>query len=130
MTYRVTIETHKTYVQARLDGARTPENLLRYLREAYLACVQHGRRDLLLEMHLGNADLDSSAIYRVVLQRAAEGARLRRIAYVETGMVSAAKSRFAETVAVNRAVNVRLFPTLGEARAWLEAEPPSGAPSP
>jgi hypothetical protein len=122
MSYRLTVEAHETYVHARLDGTRTPQNLLRYMREAYLACVQHGRSDLLLEMNLANADLDTSAIYRVVLQRAADGAKLRRIAYVETGAVSAAKSRFAETVAVNRAVNVRLFPTLGEARAWLESE--------
>ena len=122
MTYRLTVEAHETYVHARLDGTRTPQNLLRYMREAYLACVQHGRSDLLLEMNLASADLDISAIYRIVLQRAADGAKLRRIAYVETGAVSAAKSRFAETVAVNRAVNVRLFPTLGEAKAWLESE--------
>ncbi|HET7403792.1 MAG TPA: hypothetical protein VFJ62_18480 [Usitatibacter sp.] len=122
MSYRFTAEAHETYVHARLDGTRTPENLLRYMREAYLACVQHGRSDLLLEMNLANADLDTSAIYRVILQRAADGAKLRRIAYVETGAVSPAKSRFAETVAVNRAVNVRLFPTLGEARAWLESD--------
>ena len=130
MTYRFSAEAHETYVHARLDGTRTPENLLRYMREAYLACVQHGRSDLLLEMNLANADLDSSAIYRVIMQRAADGAKLRRIAYVETGAVSAAKSRFAETVAVNRAVNVRLFPTLGEAKAWLESDAPGAAPMP
>jgi hypothetical protein len=124
MSYRLTIEPHETYVQARLDGVRTPENLLRYLREAYLACLQHGKRDLLLEINLVNADLDSSSIYRVVVQRAADGAKLGRIAYVETGVTSLAKARFAETVAVNRAVNVRLFPTLREARAWLESESP------
>jgi hypothetical protein len=130
MAYRVTVEPHETYVHARLDGTRTPENLLRYMREAYLACLQHGRPDLLLEMNLANADLDSSAIYRVILQRAADGAKLRRIAYVETGAVSAAKSRFAETVAVNRAVNVRLFPSLGEAKAWLESEAAAAARTP
>jgi hypothetical protein len=122
MSYRVTIEKHGTYVHARLDGARTPDNLMRYMRESYLACVQHGVRDLLLEMNLTTGDLDSSAIYRVILQRASDGAKLRRIAYVETGVANPAKARFAETVAVNRAVNVRLFATLGEAESWLEAD--------
>jgi hypothetical protein len=36
-----------------------------------------------------------------------EGTKLQRIAYVQASMTDPAKPRFAETVAVNRGVNVR-----------------------
>ena len=127
MTYRLSIEAHGTYLQARLEGERTVGNMQRFLQEAFLACVKHGTPDLLLEMNLANASMDSSAIYRVVLDRAADGAKLRRIAYVETGASDPAKARFAETVALNRAVNVRLFASLAEARRWLESSADAGA---
>ena len=32
------------------------------------------------------------------------------------------RSKFAETVAVSRGLNVRVFPTVREAAAWLEGE--------
>jgi hypothetical protein len=45
------------------------------------------------------------------------------IAFVDTNPEhDAARMRFAETVAVNRGVRLRVFPTVGEAEKWIQEE--------
>ena len=96
--------------------------MLRFLEEAHTACVKSGRSCLLLEMCLSGPSLAALSIYQVISQRVAEGAQLRRIAYVEPVTTDPGKARFAETIAVNRGVNVRLFPDSAAAARWLAAE--------
>jgi hypothetical protein len=55
----------------------------------------------------------------VVSQRAPTGATLAKIAYVDPATSDPAEARFAETVALNRGVNVRLFPDVASAAQWL-----------
>ena len=119
MSYELTIEERPTYLHAKVTGERTPENALRFLEEVYAACVASGRSDALLEMRLSGPSLGTSGIFRVISERSPDGSRLRRIAYVEGSMGDPAKARFAETVAVNRNVNVRLFPDVAAAARWL-----------
>ncbi|HXZ50346.1 MAG TPA: hypothetical protein VEG27_15125 [Usitatibacter sp.] len=119
--YRLTIREHPSYLHARADGELTPGNALRFLEDAYAACVQGGRGALLLEMCLEGPSLDAGSIFEVISQRVADGSKLAKIAYVECGGGDPAKARFAETVAVNRGVNVRLFPDTGAAARWLAA---------
>ena len=82
--YKLTIEEHPTYLHTKGEGPRTPENALRFLRETHAACVRLGRRDVLLEMAFTGAAFDASAIFGMVSERAPEGAKLGRIAYVES----------------------------------------------
>jgi hypothetical protein len=120
--YQLTIEAHPTYLHARVSGERTPENALRFLKEVFEACVRTGHSSALLEMQFSGPSLATGDIFRVISQRSPEGAALRRIAYVEASMSDPAKARFAETVATNRAVNVRLFTDVVEAARWLGME--------
>jgi hypothetical protein len=115
----VTIEEQPTYLHAKLVGERTPNNLLRFLEEVHAACVKLDRSAVLLEMDLSGPSLDVGAIFSVIAQRSPEGAKLHKIAYVEDSMADPARARFAETVALNRGVNVRLFGDLDAARQWL-----------
>jgi hypothetical protein len=52
MRYQLVIEEHPGYVHAKAAGKRTPENVLRFLQDAYAACVKRERASLLLEMKL------------------------------------------------------------------------------
>jgi hypothetical protein len=106
-------------VHAKVAGERTPENVLKFFREAHAACDAHGRHSVLLEMGFSGPSMSAESIYRVVSQRSGEAMKLRKIAYVETGDY-VANARFAETVAFNRGVNVRLFPDIASAARWLE----------
>jgi hypothetical protein len=117
--YRLTLEEHPGYLHATAEGKRTPENVRRFLEDAYRACVEKDRSSLLLEMRLSGPTLETTAIFNVISQRATDGAKLRRIAYIDPLTSSMAQARFAETVAVNRGVNVRLFADVETAARWL-----------
>jgi len=120
--YQVTIAERPAYLHAKVVGPRTPENALRYLQEVYAACMRTGLSNVLLEMCFSGPSLGAPGVFNVISQVSANGAKLGRIAYVEASMDGPLKARFAETVALNRAVNVRLFFDLDEAARWLEDE--------
>lgn len=122
MSYRLTIEERPGYVYAKVVGERTPANALRFLQEAYAACVKSGRDALLLEMALSGPSLNTTHIFNVISERVPAGRGLRKIAYVQTELDDPAMPYFAETVAVNRGVNVRLFQSVDAAEQWLSEE--------
>jgi len=120
MAYRLTIEVHATYLHAKAEGPRTPENALRALKDINKACVESGRRDVLVEMSLEGPGFEAGTIYNLIEKRAPEGVKLGRIAYVENAP-AATKTAFVENLAVNRGVNLKLFADVDSARRWLVA---------
>ena len=120
--YRATLTQTAKYLHARVEGPRTPENARRFLKEVHDACVERGCNAVLLEMSFTGPSLDTGSIFRVISQSSPEGSRLRRIAYVEASIADPSKAKFAESVAFNRGVNVRLFNDVGSAARWLDTE--------
>lgn len=123
--YRFEIEDRQGYLHATATGPRTPQNALRFLREAYAACVDREVQNLLLEMNLAGPSLGTYDVYRVITERSPDGVKLGRIAYVDDVADDPRQVRFAETFAVNRGMNVRLFNDVLEAARWLEESPGS-----
>ena len=121
LPYHLTIEERPGYLRATVTGAHNPQNALRFLTEAFAACVKTGHAALLLDFRLTGPSLDTSSIFDVVAQRTAIAAKLRKIAYVDHSGHGRdpGKMKFAETVALNRGVNVRLFHELDDAQRWL-----------
>lgn len=126
--YAMTVEENPGYVHAMATGERTAANARRFLEEAYQACVRLGRDALLVEVRFDGPSLPLGSIFAVIKDRAMDGASLRRIAYVEPNLRDAEQASFAELVALNRGVNVRLFADIAAARAWLSGEPPDRRP--
>jgi hypothetical protein len=122
MPYEFSIEERPTYVHAKVVADRSAANALRFLEDAYAACVKSGRSSLLLEMHLAGGSLTTTSVYNVISQRVPDGRQLGKIAYVDTSPDQPAMAHFAETVAINRGVNVRLFPNVAAAEEWLLSE--------
>lgn len=122
--YVMTLEENAGYLHAMATGDRTAANALRFLEEAYAACLRMGYGSLLVEVRFTGPSLSLGSVFAVISDRAMDGAALRRIAYVEPLLEDPEAARFAELVAVNRGVNVRLFPDLDAARAWLGEELP------
>jgi len=120
--YHLETQDRNGYLHARVVGPRTPENAQRFLKEAYEACVRKGYSALLLEMGLTGPALDMASVFRVIANRAPDGAKLKRIAYFEPNPTDIPAGLFAETVANNRGVNVRLFKDLAGADRWLANE--------
>jgi RimJ/RimL family protein N-acetyltransferase len=119
MSYRLALEERPTYLHASATGPNTPENMIGILAEVHGACVSAGKDAVLLELGLTGPSLDLASVFRVISKRSDDGKKLRKIAYVENSLQNREKMHFAETVAINRGVNVRLFPDLDAARAWL-----------
>lgn len=117
--YRLVTEERHGYLHARVSGPRTAENAQRFLKEAYEECVKKGYAALLLEMGLTGPPLDMGAVFKVIANRAPDGAKLKRIAYIEPSPSDLPGALFAETVANNRGVNVRLFKDVSAADRWL-----------
>jgi hypothetical protein len=118
MTYRLAIEEYPTYLHCKANGEHSAANVLRFLEEAYAACVKRERTTVLLELDFTGPSLDAASIFGVISQRVADGTKLRRIAYVDAS--SRNRKEFAANVASNRGVNVRLFPDVASARQWIE----------
>lgn len=121
--YQVTIEQCPAYLHAKVVGPRTPENAIRYLEEVYAACLRTGLTQVLLEMAFSGPSLGASGILKVISEKSADGSKLRKVAYVEASPDGPGRARFAETAAINRAVNVRLFGSVDEAARWLADGP-------
>jgi len=122
--YALTLEEAPGYLHAVASGERTAANARRFLEDSYRACVRLGHDALLLEVRFSGPSLPLGSIFAVIKDRAMDGASLRRIAYVEANLRDGEQPKFAELVALNRGVNVRLFARLDAAREWLSAEAP------
>ena len=120
MTYDLAIESRGSYLHAKATGDHTAENARRFLAEVYEATVQKKCRSVLLELDLMGPSLPMVEIYDVIAEGSKRGQMLERIAYVDASAErDPARIRFAENVAMNRGVNVRLFRTVEEAERWL-----------
>ena len=117
--YRIEVVVHDSYLHAAVWGTHTPDNVLRFLGEVHEACVANRKDSVLLDMRLEGPTMGTGNIFSVIQQRSDPGRELRRIAYVDAGR-DPGKAKFAETVARNRGVNVRLFASVEEAKKWLE----------
>lgn len=121
MTYRVTVEQHSTYLHVIGIGENTPENTRQFLIDANKAAVERNCNSILVDMRFSGPGLDLGSIYSVILDRSPDGAKFERIAYIDRNPNHTPdKAEFAELVAQNRGVNVRLFRSVTEAEHWLE----------
>lgn len=121
MEFQISIEEHRGYLVATGRGEHSIANASRFLREAHEACVARGLDCLILDFRLEGPSLGPAGIFAVTAGQAEAGKKMRKIAYVDTSTREEARKRFAETVATNRGVNVRLFGSVEEAKKWMES---------
>jgi hypothetical protein len=121
MAYQLTVEQKAGYLHIKVSGENSPETVRRYLEEVFLACLQRNCPIVLIEEDLRGPGLSVLDIHQI----ASDGSKrtwptVRRIAYVDTNTEhSQVDMHFAETVAVNLGVNIKVFPTVKEAEEWL-----------
>jgi hypothetical protein len=119
MSYHLTLQEQPSYLHATVTGANSADNALRFLREVHEACARLGRSSVLLEVNFSGPSLETGSIFRVISERSKDGAKLHRIAYVDGSTRDPERMKFAETVAINRGVNVRLFQDVEAAKRWI-----------
>ena len=106
-----------------VQGTNDPETVLQYLAEVREPCLRERCDKVLIEENLSGPGIGTFQVFDVVT-RAARSAfpSVLQIAYVDANPThDSERMKFAETVAANRGVNVKVFRDLAEAAAWLSA---------
>lgn len=119
MSYNLTFEQKATYVHVTVIGQNSRETAALYVQEVLRECIARNCDRLLLEERLEGPRLPMLDVFEIVtdISKKALG-RLKAIGYVD---VNAAGDlmKFAETVALNRSMPMRVFSTVAEAEKWL-----------
>ena len=121
MSYSLTADIRPGYLHVKIAGENTRENVLRYLLEVNERCVQQKSHAVLIEENLRGPSLNIAEVFAIVAERSRTvSLQLRWIAYVDVNPEhSKGRMLFAETVAVRRGINVRVFSTIADAEQWL-----------
>lgn len=128
MSYRIDMKQTAHDCHATVTGDNTVETVGRYLDELAGICARNGCARLLIEENLHGPSFSMTDVYAVVVEAARKvPPTLRKIAFVDVNPEHRADNmEFAETVAVNRFVNVRRFAAIDEAVRWLHGNGETG----
>jgi len=121
MSYALHVENKGKYLHIMVTGDNTPENVAHYLSEVRNKCVEHHCPNVLIEENLKGPSLGTGIIYNIITEAGNQvWPVIQRIAYIDVNPEHSMEAvQFAETVAVNRAVNVKLFFSVSDAEQWL-----------
>ena len=120
MSYEVKYEQKAGYLHATVTGVNTKENVMRYLTDISHECEARDCFRVLIEEDLEGPRLGMMDVFEIASTGQNKGAaRLPVIAYVDVNADSASM-KFAEDVAVNRGIGVRVFSSTAAAAHWLQ----------
>jgi hypothetical protein len=119
MSYKLTITQKPTYLHAIVTGLNNKENVTRYLEEIQRECTVRGCNRVLIEERLEGPRLGTMDVFEIASQGSRRGRSFfKAIAYVDVNAEDDLM-KFAETVAVNRALPLTVFSTVSDAEKWL-----------
>ena len=119
MTYHLTITQEPAYLHAIVTGVHSKANVGGFLRDVLRECADRHCFKVLIEERLEGPGLELLDVFKIVSRGSIEASgKLKAIAYVDAH-VEAGLMKFAEDVAINRAIPLRLFTTVAEAEKWL-----------
>jgi hypothetical protein len=120
MSYKVTFDQKTGYLHAVVTGTNSKENVVRYLADILHECVARDCFHVLIEERLEGPRMGTMEIFEIASQGQSQGAgRLPSIAYVDVNSMNISDMKFAENVAVNRGIFVRVFPSVADAERWI-----------
>jgi len=121
MSFQISIDRRPNYLYAKVTGVNSPQTVRGYFAEVRAACQRYDCPSVLIEEQLEGPRLSLLEVFQLV----SEGSQsvwpaVHRIAYVDVnGPPIGSHMPFAETVAVNRGAQVRVFADVAAAEAWL-----------
>ena len=123
MSYTINFVHKSDYLHVTVVGENLPENVKDYLIETERACTEYGFRKVLIEENLQGPTFSTLDIFEVILVSSkTRSPWVQAVAFVDLNPEHDPEGmRFAETVARNRGINVRVFATVEEAEKWLQA---------
>jgi hypothetical protein len=128
VTYELKIEQKPEYLHCIVSGRNTQENVTRYMQEVMHECAARRCRRVLIEERLEGPRLGTMEVFTMVTSGAKRyHGMLAALAFVDLN-AEGGVMRFAEDVAVNRGIPVRVFGNVEGAQKWLLSHaPPAGS---
>ncbi len=119
MTYKLTIDQKPTYLHMIVTGRNSRENVVQYMEDVIRECTARNCGRVLIEERLEGTRLRTLDVYDIVSQGAKRFVgMLEAMAYVDVN-AKGSLMHFAEDVAANRGIPVKVFSTVDEAENWL-----------
>ena len=119
MAYQLKIEQKPGYLHFTVTGRNTRENVMGYMQQVMEECAARHCPRALIEENLEGARLGTMDVFTMVTAGAARfHGLLEALAFVDLN-AEGGVMRFAEDVAVNRGIPVRVFRTVEGAQKWL-----------
>jgi hypothetical protein len=121
-SYKLEVEEKLGYLHFRVTGENSFETVRQYLNHIRVESIRRGYSAVLIEEDLEGPGLSVSDIFRIASENSTQTNRyMGRIAYVDINKKhSSSNMQFAETVAVNRGINVRVFSSVRQAEEWIK----------
>jgi hypothetical protein len=119
MSYKLSITRKSRYLHAVVTGLNSKENVARYLDEVRRECAIRGCYRVLIEERLEGPRLNTTEVFQIAAEGSSRAQGLvEAIAYVDVN-AEGDLMKFAETVAINRLLPVRVFSAVSDAEEWL-----------
>jgi hypothetical protein len=121
MAYDMKVVREDDYLHVIVTGDNTPADVAGYLDQIRRICAEHDLPKVLIEENLTGPPFRTVDVYDVVSAASVGVApAIRHIAFVDVNPEhSFTAMEFAETVAVNRGVNVTVFRDVASATEWI-----------
>lgn len=133
MDYQFSVEVKTGYLHVRVRGDNTIESVRRWVRDGLEALKKNRCGRVLVEECLEGESLSDNDTFAVVVESIrAAGSLVTHMAYVDANPAHRKEEiEFSEYVARLRGMNMRVFPDVAKAEAWLgqDSSGPGGGPT-
>lgn len=120
MSYQLTITPRRTYLYAIVTGTNSKQNVENYLEDIRRECAARGCFRVLIEERLDGPRLGTAEVFEIASTGSHRAlGTFEAIAYVDSNAEGDLMA-FAETVAVNRSLPVKVFSSVQEAETWIQ----------
>jgi hypothetical protein len=121
MPYELTTIPYDNYLHVKVRGQNNDTTVNAYLLDVARLCRKHNYSAVLIEEYLSGPSLSMADIFNIIRNRSSDAWFLSHIAYVDTNSEhDFGQMKFAEMVALNEGVQVKMFQNLKAAQQWLE----------
>ena len=124
--FKLDIQHKKDYLHITVTGTNSPETVMAFLDSVLEECRSRNCQNILLEERLEGPRLSFSEIAQIASEASERAVgSIGSMAYVDVNAEDDSM-QFAELVARNRAMPIRVFGSVPEAEAWIEAQTEPG----
>ena len=121
MSYTLNVEPRSSYLYITVTGENSYDTVSRYLSDVYALCLRYKCPNVLIVENLVGPSLNTLGIYDLISKKSEQTLQVvGSIAYIDINPEHDKQAmKFAENVAVNRNVTVRVFSSIPAAEEWL-----------